>query len=408
MNLTLSQFQSLIKRTIETNIRTQWVLCDISNLKVNGNGHCYLELTEKSEGKGAIPKAKATAIIWKNNFHILRSYFAKETGIELSAGIKVLLLVEANYHELYGLSLIVKDIDPAYSLGDAERLKRETIARLTAEGIIDMNRDIELPAVVEKLAVISSATAAGYDDFVNHLKNNPYGYGFSLDLYEAVVQGEGAEGSIISALMDIHNSGISYDATVIIRGGGSQSDLSCFNNYNLCFYLAQFPFPILTGIGHNKDNSVADRVAHTTLKTPTAVANFLIDTKRAFDERLDMMLNQLLSSLDLFVESQERRIENFQSQLQILTMNFVNRERIKIERGENNLGFSVQTIFTKEGHKLSLFENQINNSDPQHILDMGYSYVVSNGKIVRDVNQIKKGDTIETTLKNGKVKSIVI
>lgn len=408
MNLTLSQFQSLIKRTIETNIRSQWVLCDISDLKVNGNGHCYLELTEKSEGRGAIPKAKATAIIWKTNFQILRSYFAKETGIELSAGIKVLLQVEANYHELYGLSLIVRDIDPAYSLGDAERLKRETIARLTADGIIDMNKNIELPVVVEKIAVISSKTAAGYDDFVNHLKNNPYGYGFEIDLYEAIVQGEGAENSIISSLMNIHNSGISYDAAVIIRGGGSQSDLSCFNNYNLCFYLAQFPFPILTGIGHNKDNSVADRVAHTTLKTPTAVANFLIDTKRAFDERLDDMLAQLLSSLDLFVESQARRVESFQSQLHILTMNFVNNERIKIERSQGNLGFAVKNIFQAQAHKLSLYESQIKNSDPQRILDMGYSYVIANGSVVRDIKQLKKGDTIETTLKNGKIKSIIL
>lgn len=408
MFVTLSQLQSKIKQTIELNIKAQWVLCDISDLKVNGAGHCYMELVEKNEGRGAIPKAKATAIIWKNSFQSIHNFFIQKTGMALSAGMKVMLLVEVNYHELYGLSLVVRDIDPTYSLGDIERQRKETIAKLQADGIIDMNRELELPSVIEQIAIISSATAAGYDDFMNHISQNPYGYTFRTKLFEAVVQGEGAENSIISALTRIMNDTIDYDAVIIIRGGGSQSDLSCFNNYVLCSYLAQFPTPILTGIGHNKDQSVADIVAHTSLKTPTAVANFLIDTKRQFEELLDMLQKTLSEVLSYHITNEKRKIGTLISELRLATINRTSNEKIKLERLMSSLkNESINTIRNQQ-HKLSLYENKIDNANPQHILKLGYSLVTHNGKVVKNISDVTKNDKLEIIISDGMINSIVI
>ncbi|MEG0499963.1 MAG: exodeoxyribonuclease VII large subunit, partial [Rikenellaceae bacterium] len=359
MFITLSQLQNKIKQTIEQNIRAQWVLCDISDLKVNGAGHCYLELVEKSEGRGAIPKAKATAIIWKTNYQMIGSFFHQKTGIALSAGMKVMLLVEVNYHELYGMSLVVRDIDPTYSLGDIERLRRETIARLQADGIFDMNRELELPEIINSVAVISSATAAGYDDFVNHLNSNPYDYTFKVKLYEAVVQGEGAENSIIAALMRINEEQTPPEAVVLIRGGGSQSDLSCFNNYLLCSYIAQFPIPIITGIGHNKDQSVADMVAHTALKTPTAVANFLIDTKREAEDQLDIFYKVLTDALSYHLTNERKRIDTLATTLRMATVERTATEKMKLERLFSTLENNCRNNLRNETHKLSLYERKI-------------------------------------------------
>lgn len=408
MFVTLSQLQGKIKQTIELNIKAQWVLCDISDMKVNAAGHCYLELVEKNEGKGAIPKAKATAIIWKSNFLPLYNFFKQQSGIKLEAGLKVMLLVEVNYHELYGLSLVVRDIDPTYSLGDIERTRRETIAKLQLEGVIDMNRELELPRIIERVAVISSATAAGYDDFVNHLSSNPYGYFFTATLFEAVVQGEGAEGSIIGAMMRIMENESRYDAVIIIRGGGSQSDLSCFNNYLLCSYIAQFPLPIITGIGHNKDQSVADLVAHTSLKTPTAVANFLIDTKREFEDLLDSLHKSLIDMLLYHLTNERKAIEMFTTKLRLSVVGRTSGERIKVERISSALRNNFHNSIRERAHKLSLCESKIENANPQHILKLGYSMVTHNGKVVKRSDDVVKGDDLKIIVSQGTINSIVI
>lgn len=408
MFVTLSQLQNKIKQTIELNIKAQWVLCDISDLKINGAGHCYLELVEKSDSRGAIPKAKATAIIWKTNFQMIHNFFRQKTGITLSVGMKVMLLVEVNYHELYGLSLVVRDIDPTYSLGDIERTRRETIAKLEADGTFDMNHEMELPTIINRVAVISSATAAGYDDFVNHLKTNPYGYTYQIKLFEAVVQGEAAENSIIEALMHISDNTTLFDAVIIIRGGGSQSDLSCFNNYLLCSYIAQFPIPIITGIGHNKDQSVADLVAHTSLKTPTAVANFLIDTKREAEDQLDNLYNELIEQLSHHLRNERKRIDTLTTTLRISTVERTTTEKIKLERIISILESSSHSVIRNEEHRLLLMENKIESADPKNILKLGYSLVTHNGRAVKNSGDVKKDDILTIIVQDGTINSIVI
>lgn len=408
MFITLSQLQNKIKQTIELNIKAQWVLCDISDMKVNGAGHCYLELVEKSEGRGAIPKAKATAIIWKSSYSAIYNFFLQKTGMALSSGMKVMLLVEVNYHELYGLSLVVRDIDPTYSLGDLERQRRETIAKLQADGIIEMNRELTLPTVINNIAVISSATAAGYDDFMNHLSTNPFGYTFKTKLFEAVVQGEGAENSIIAALMRISDDMTPFEAVVVIRGGGSQSDLSCFNNYLLCSYLAQFPLPIITGIGHNKDQAVADLVAHTSLKTPTAVANFLIDTKREAEELLDTLLKDLIDWISYYLSNENKRVEALITSLRMATIERTFTEKIKFERLFSTLENNSKNSLRDQVHNLSLFESKIESVNPKHILELGYSMVTLNGKAVRSSKEVKKDDQLTILVNDGTINSIVV
>lgn len=407
MYISLSELQNKIKRAIEFSVKTQWVLCEISELRVNANGHCYLELIEKHEGKGAIPKAKASAIIWRSTFPMLNNYFVKETGQNLSSGIKVMLLVEVNYHELYGVSLVIKDLDPSYTLGESERMRRETLAKLTNDGVIDMNRELELPIVIERVAVISSATAAGFGDFTNHLKANPYGYSFTTELFAATVQGEGAENSIIAALMLIAQEMDSFDAVVLIRGGGSQSDLSCFDSYVLCSYLAQFPLPILTGIGHDRDNSVADRVAHTPLKTPTAVANFIIDTKHSLDIKLSELGAALSNALAYHMERESKKTDNLLSSLRLATINISNKERLNIEKQTAKLQHLSQSVISKEQHKLEMLNTQLNSNNPQRILDMGYSLATLNGQVVRDASKVKSGDKLQVRLQKGVIDTTV-
>ncbi len=405
--ITLSQLQNQIKQSIERNITAQWVSCDITDMKVNHSGHCYLELTEKREGSGAIPKAKATAIIWRNTYTMVDKMFVRETGSSLQAGIKALIYVEVNYHELYGLSLVVRDIDPTYTLGEGERIKRETVAALTKDGVIDMNRQLILPSVIDRVAIISSLTAAGYDDFINHLDNNIYGYCFNHSLFSAIMQGEGAEESIIAALMEISQSADDFDAVVVIRGGGSQSDLSCFNSYLLCSYLAQFPLPIITGIGHNKDVSVADMVAHTSVKTPTAVANLIIDTSRLFEEKLEVLQQQLLSLLGLALEREYRTLDNLANDIGVATRARLNSEAIMNERLSQRLEYAYKGLFTAAEHKLSLLTSELESRNPLRIIEMGYSIATLNGKVIRSVSDVTKGDKLVTIFSDGELHSRV-
>ena len=280
-HITLQQLQQRIKGTIEQALPLPvWVAAEISELKVNYSGHCYLELVEKSDqpsarSNAAIPKAQARAVIWRSQYQMISAYFRATTGRTLEAGMKILAKVTVNYHELYGLSLQISDIDPAYTMGEVEREKQLTIEQLKADGVWDMNREQTLPLPVQRVAVVSSASAAGYRDFMQELKASAYS--LRTTLFEAVMQGQAAEDSLCEALEQVAERMEEFDVVVIIRGGGSVSDLSCFNSYRLCSYVAQFPLPVITGIGHDKDTSVADMVAHTPLKTPPAVAAWLVE-----------------------------------------------------------------------------------------------------------------------------------
>ena len=307
--LKLSELNGLVKKAIgESFTAPIWVIGEISELKTNRSGHCYLNLIEKEENGDAIV-AQARATIWSYTFRMLRPYFESTTGQQLTEGLKVLVSVSVEFHELYGYSLNIRDIDPTYTLGDMARRRREIIARLQSEGVAEMNKELELPLVPQKIAIISSSTAAGYQDFIDQLTNNPAGYHFDLKLFPAIMQGNQAETSIIEALEQIYLYENFFDAVVIIRGGGSQADLSCFDNYNLAYYITQFPLPVITGIGHEKDDSIVDLVAHTRLKTPTAVAEFLISGVAQFDQRLDELKNSFIGFITGLLAESNNDIE---------------------------------------------------------------------------------------------------
>ena len=263
-----------------------WVAAEISEMKVNYSGHCYLELVEKG-GANGVPAAKASAVIWRSHYGPIASYFASKTGERLAVGMKVLVRVTLSYHELYGLSFQIQDIDPTYTVGDWEQQRQQTIARLREEGVWDMNRELDVPRVPQRVAVVSSANAAGYQDFGKEIARSAYRV--ELTLFDAFMQGHGAEDSIIEALERVADRAEEFDVVALIRGGGSQSDLACFNSYRLCAHVAQFPVPIVTGIGHDKDESVADMVAARRLKTPTAVAAWVVEQMSEFDGALEAL-----------------------------------------------------------------------------------------------------------------------
>ena len=346
--LKLSELNGLVKKAVgEAFTAPVWVIGEISELKTNRSGHCYLNLIEKEENGDAIV-AQARATIWSYTFRMLQPYFESTTGQQLTEGLKVLVSVSVEFHELYGYSLNIRDIDPTYTLGDMARRRREIIARLQSEGIAEMNKELNLPLVPQKIAIISSSTAAGYQDFIDQLTNNPAGYHFDLKLFPAIMQGNQAETSIIGALDQIYLYENFFDAVVIIRGGGSQADLSCFDNYNLAYYITQFPLPVITGIGHEKDDSIVDMVAHTRLKTPTAVAEFLISGVAQFDMHLDELKNQFIGIITELITESKNEIEQIVRVIAPIT-------REKISEGNSRLS---QTVWKLDNSIKIFIQNQ--------------------------------------------------
>jgi exodeoxyribonuclease VII large subunit len=304
-NLTLSIRNALQDAFPET----LWVVAEISELKENRTGHCYLELVEKDELSDEI-KARARATIWSYSWRMIRPYFESVTGRQLTHGIKVLLQASVEYHPAYGLSLNIKDIDPSYTLGDMVRRRTEIIRQLTEAGIINMNKELPLPLVPQRIAVISSETAAGYQDFAHHLETNPFGFSFTVELFEAFMQGSEAAPTIMTALDRIFSREDEFDAVAIIRGGGATADLSCFDNFDLAYTVAQFPLPVVTGIGHEKDDTIIDLVAHTRLKTPTAVAEFFISGALTFHQKLSELKQRINLTLSDSLEMAGERLSS--------------------------------------------------------------------------------------------------
>lgn len=281
--LTLFELNLQIKKALEQLESSYWVIAEIGQIQVNQSGHCYLELVQK-ENTQVIAKARAT--IWAYTYRNISAWFERIAGSSLTVGMKILANAKVEFHEVYGLSLNIKDIDPSYTLGEREKARQEVIQQLEKDGVMEMNKGLTLPLVPQKIAIISAESAAGYGDFINQLKNNLYGYKIHRTLYQSVMQGPKASESIISALHQIHKSN-EVDLVVIIRGGGSQLDLDCFDDYELCNHIAQFPLPVLTGIGHERDTTIADMVAHTQLKTPTAVAEFILQGFISFQTQIE-------------------------------------------------------------------------------------------------------------------------
>lgn len=396
-HITLSELQQRIRSAIEQSLPLPlWVVAEVSELKVNYSGHCYLELVEKSDSArdtSSIPKAQARAVIWRSQYAMLASYFESQTGSRLAAGMKVLAKVIVSYHELYGLSLQIIDLDASYTLGEVERQKQLTIKQLQADGVWDMNRAEQLPTLVQRIAVVSSAAAAGYRDFMNELRS--YDYAFRVTLFDAVVQGQAAEESICAALASVAERADEFDAVAIIRGGGSASDLSCFNSYHLCSCVAQMPLPVVTGIGHDKDTSVADMVAHTALKTPTAVAVWLADRMADAEAWLDEAAQRLSEAAMAATQREQMRLERVVGELSRQAVMYCERGRSRLELMGEQLSSAVNRYFERQHDYLSLAEEVVEARAPERILRMGFAIVRAEGKAVMAADALAKGGKVE-------------
>jgi exodeoxyribonuclease VII large subunit len=423
----LSELNKAIKSTIETAFsQTLWVVAEISEMRCNTRGHCYLELVEKEDNDTI---AQIRANIWARAFRVIASNFKKTTGESLGQGMKVLLQINVTFHEIYGLSLNIRDIDPAYSLGEMARKRIEVIEQLTKEGLIKMNKQICLPLVPQRIAVISSVTAAGYGDFINHIDTNRYGYKIYHTLFQAFMQGQAAGASIISAMRKVKKQRRLYDALVIVRGGGSQVDLSCFDTYEIAAEIAKFPLPVITGIGHERDYTIADITAHTKLKTPTAVAEFLLSEILRFEERIMEGQKILIQQTSALIAREDHRVRYLAQDLRHIVKEIFLREMKKIElslhkiirvtyrsieSNSNRLKLDVSRIagalhiFFEQQHNRIIQNGQaIRLLDPANILKRGYSITYLNEKAIRDSEDLQKGYIIRTRLNRGSVRSIV-
>ncbi len=428
-SLSLVELNMLVRRSVRACLPDEyWVQAELSDVRSNYSGHCYLEFVQKDSKSNALV-AKARGIIWSNVFARLKPFFERETGQLFVSGIKVLVKVTVDFHELYGYSLTVVDIDPTYTLGDMARRRKEIISRLEKEGILTLNKELELPVLAQRIAVISSATAAGYGDFCNQLEHNPYGFVFYPHLFQAVMQGDKVESSIIAALEHIYRTQEKWDVVVIIRGGGATSDLSGFDTYDLASHCAQFPLPIITGIGHERDDTVLDSVSHTRVKTPTAAAEFLINHIYNTAERLENYAGFISQAIPEIIQREKERLERFVSRIPSQVEIRLQREAFRQERlfkrmelawqsrlmreerrldQTLRLSGALQVRMQREKHRLDLLEQRVNATSPEVLLKRGYSITLRNGKAVIDASLLKEGDEIVTRLAKGEIKSKVI
>lgn len=398
-HITLSELQRRVKQTlVEQFAAPVWVTAEIAEMKVHASGHCYLELIEKGNRDG-VPKAQARAVIWRNTYPTLAARFTTETGQPLGAGLQVLISVLVSYHELYGFSLQIINLDPAYTLGDMERQRQQTIARLQEEGVWEMNRGLALPPVVQRIAVISSAQAAGYRDFCKELARSRYA--FRTRLFEAVMQGVQAEESIIEALCAVIEEEEKFDAVVIVRGGGSTGDLNCFNSYRLCSHIAQSPLPVFTGIGHDKDQSVADLVAHTALKTPTAVAGWLVERMTTVDGWLESAALQLHDCTLQAMRDHERRLERLRSELRQQSREGLLRARLRLEQEATALPELTRRLLEREQMRLTTAAQAVESRSPQAILQLGFAIVRGREGAVRSVEALMRQTHLSIELTDG-------
>ena len=405
--LSLHELNGLVKRSIRACMPdTYWVQAELSDVRSNYSGHCYLEFVQKDVGGNNLI-AKARGTIWSNVYKMLKPYFEQETGQAFTSGIKVLVQVSVEFHELYGYSLTVLDIDPTYTVGDMERKRREILRQLEAEGVIDLNKELEMPMLPQRIAVISSATAAGYGDFCNQLANNPRGYGFSVELFPAIMQGDRVEETVLAALDAINERVEEFDAVVIIRGGGATSDLSGFDTYLLAASCAQFPLPIITGIGHERDDTVIDKVAHTRVKTPTAAAEFLIAKMDACADVLDDLSSRLMQSVQSRLLWEYRRIEGLKQRIPTAVYKRLADAKYALLSARRDIQQASKMYLSARLHRLDLLKQRLNDALPEKQLARGYSITLKEGKAVKDASLLKEGDVLTTVLHQGKVEFVV-
>ena len=426
--VTLFELNNLVREVISSTLSEEyWVEAELSEVH-EVRGHCYMELIQK-ELFSNTPVAKASAKCWKSKWTLLREKFEKVTREGLKPGIKVLLKVYADFHEAYGFAWIVTDINPEFTMGDMARKRQEIIDTLKREGVFELQKELVLPQFAQRIAVISSENAAGYGDFCHQLADNPQQLKFYTRLFPAVMQGEGVEESVIAALNSINENIEKFDAVVIIRGGGATSDLSGFDTLRLAENVANFPIPIITGIGHDRDESIVDMVAHTKVKTPTAAAALLIDHLNLVLERLLDAQAELIAAVRHRNELEQARIVRMSEKIPVLFSLVKTRQEQRIERHLANITTALNDKLSREHHRLSLIESQLAPTlsqqltrenyrlqllqqrlealNPQRLLQRGYSITLCKGKVVKDAQQLKAGDEIETKLANGKITSII-
>jgi exodeoxyribonuclease VII large subunit len=450
--LSLTELQLIIRDSLYMALpQNFWVIAEISEINVNSSGHCYLELIEKNQDEKNI-RARIRGIIWSSRFNFIRSLFENITGETLKGGLKILIKAKVEYHELYGLSLVITDIDPSFTVGEMEIKRQLIIKRLEQEGVFNMNREIDFPILPQRIAVVSSGNAAGFTDFINHLHGNSFGYVFYTALIETPMQGTETEQGVISSLDIIASHSELFDIVVIIRGGGSQTDLSWFDSYGIAYHVTQFPLPVITGIGHEKNMSVTDMVACRSLKTPTAVADFLIDRMTSAENKLNDLSSDIRDLTRIIIEDNRNILETNSVKLLPLAHLMLSASREKLAGrvmelaragGENTFRsgllianltsklfssvrtFSADTVRTTETlwmmlhdytinsldgkkNKLSSFDNMLNILNPENVLRRGYTITSLNGKILKSAGQVNTGDIIDTRFTEGMVSSKVV
>lgn len=425
--LSLFELNNLVHEALEATFdHTYWLTAELSECRVAANGHCYVELVEK-DNDSRVLIAKARGNIWRNTYPLLAATFEHETGQKLQPGLKILVEAKVTFHELYGYALNIIDIDPTYTLGDMARKRKEILAQLEADGVLTLNKELALPRPLSRIAVISSSTAAGYGDFCDQLEKSPYR--FTTRLFPAIMQGEHVEESVIEALDSIAEEQEAWDAVVIIRGGGAVSDLNGFDTYLLAANVAQFPLPVLTGIGHERDDTIIDVVAHTRLKTPTAVAAFLIERQRDEYETLLQMEKNLQQNICRKLEKERNRFEQNGRRYQMATASYCHREKANllkltsllekqifqlIQQQQFQLN-SLQQVYEKavatqishEQIKLASIGKQLALAGPERILKMGFSITYHQGKAVKSASLLKSGSRLTTRLAEGSITSTV-
>lgn len=405
--LSLYDLNALVRRCIEQCLPDEfWVQAELSDVRTNSTGHCYLEFVQKDSRTNSLI-AKARGTIWANVFRLLKPYFEEATGQVFGSGIKVLVQVTVNFHELYGYSLTVQDIDPTYTLGDMARRRREILKQLEEEGVLTLNKELDIPCLPQRIAVISSPTAAGYGDFCHQLKNNSRGFFFYTELFPALMQGDRVEESVLSALDRVNARLSEFDVVVIIRGGGATSDLSGFDTYLLAAACAQFPLPILTGIGHERDDTVLDSVAHTRVKTPTAAAEFLIDLMNNAADELEMLASRLHEGVRNMLLQEQRKLFNYKNRIPSAAYRHISDAKMALLTVRKDVVQAVTSSLSRQRHRLELLQQRLADASPEKLLARGYSITLKDGKVVKNVGLLNEGDEITTLLQKGDVISIV-
>ena len=426
--LTLYELNSLVVELIDKVMPSSyWVEAEIADAR-ESKGHLYLELIEKDESTN-IPIARASAKCWRSSWLMIGPHFERVAGVKLRAGLQIMIQVHAQFHAQYGFSWIIDDINPEYTMGSMARKRNEIIAQLKSEGVFELQRELCLPLFAQRIAVISSASAAGYGDFCNQLQHNEYGFRFQMQLFQAFMQGEQVEQSIVAALNLISTKEDDFDCVVIIRGGGAAADLSGFDTLVLAENVANFPLPVITGIGHERDESILDMVAHTRVKTPTAAAAFLIDHLAATLNRIEQAQISIQRMVEHRIQHEKLHLQQLSTHIPILFSMIKNREnarlddywhallqrvmlhlqqsKMRVELLSNKVIPATTNKLMAEQHKLQLLEQRVDGVNPERMLRLGYSLTYKNGYVLRNVNEVKAGDEITTRLEGGIITSVV-